>query len=83
MAIALSILALVCLAQNYTQSLIPEANDGISISNSFAYAIIGENQWSQSMFKHYFEGSAYLTLFLMVLFPIVLALETRMTKKTT
>lgn len=37
-----SITANVALAQNYAQSLIPGANDGIGISNLLAYFLIGE-----------------------------------------
>ena len=41
-----SILANVALSQNYTHSLIPEANDGIGISNFLAYFLIGEVRWT-------------------------------------
>ncbi|MBM7619690.1 carbon starvation protein CstA [Bacillus tianshenii] len=82
LAIALSILAVVALAQNYTQSLIPEANDGMGISNSVAYWIIGEERWTNEMFQSFFEKSTYLTLVLIVAYPLVLAVEARKGKKT-
>jgi hypothetical protein len=80
LAIALSILAVVSLAQNYTQSQIPEANDGISISNKMAYWIIGEDGWSQEMFKYTFEQSIHLSLILIAAYPIVLILEAKLGK---
>ncbi|WP_243503550.1 hypothetical protein [Cytobacillus oceanisediminis] len=75
LAIAVSTLAAISLAQNYTQSLIPEANDGISISNVMAYWIIGEPRWSQEIFKNFFNKSIYITLILIVSYPITLMLE--------
>lgn len=83
LAIVLSIVAVVCLAQNYTQSLIPEANDGIGISNQVAYSIIGEDGWSQDKFRDIFEKSIYLTFILIVAYPVVLIVETKLKKKVT
>jgi hypothetical protein len=77
MALGLSILAAVCLAQNYTVSLIPEANDGIGISNPVAYWIIGEDGWSQEKFRQSFERSVYFTLLLMLVYPLVVTVETK------
>ncbi|MGD6831107.1 hypothetical protein ACQCT5_03020 [Sutcliffiella halmapala] len=82
LAIALSILAVIALAQNYTQSLIPEANDGMGISNSLAYWIIGEERWTNEMFRSFFEQSTYLTLALIVAYPLVLAVEARKGRQT-
>lgn len=81
-AFAFSILAVVSLAQNYTQSLIPNANDGISVSNSLAYWIIGEDGWSQEMFKNMFEQSIYISLILIAAYPIVLVFESKLGKRT-
>lgn len=78
LAIFLSIVAVVCLAQNYTQSLIPEANDGIGISNQVAYAIIGGDGWSQDKFRDIFERSVYFTLILIVAYPVVLSVESKL-----
>jgi ethanolamine transporter EutH len=80
--IALSILAVVSLAQNYTQSLIPEANDGISITNKVAYWIIGKDGWSQEMFKNTFELSTYISLILIGAYPTVLVIESKLDKRT-
>jgi low affinity Fe/Cu permease len=80
-AIAISILAVVSLAQNYTQSLIPEANDGLGISNKMAYWIIGEEGWSQEMFKNMFEQSVYISLLLIAAYPIVLIIESKFNRK--
>lgn len=77
----LSLLAAVCLAQNYTQSLIPEVNDGIGISNQVAYWIIGEDGWTKEMFRKSFEQSVYFTLLLLVAYPLVLIVESKSIKK--
>ena len=81
LAAALAIVSGVSLSQNYTHSLIPEANDGISISNQVAYWIIGEDGWSQESFKNTFEQSVYLTLFLIAAYPLVLLIESKLAKK--
>lgn len=80
-AIALSVLGTISLSQNYTQSLIPEVNDGIGISNQIAYWIIGEGRWSLEMFQTMFELSLYITLFLIMVYPIVLVTESKLVKK--
>lgn len=81
LAAALSIVSGVSLAQNYTHSLIPKANDGISVSNQVAYWIIGEDGWSQENFKSIFEQSVYLTLLLIAAYPLVLLIESKFSKK--
>lgn len=83
LAIVLSIVAVVCLAQNYTQSLTPQANDGIGISNKVAYSIIGEDNWSQDKFRDIFEKSTYFTLILIVAYPVVLIVESNLKKRVT
>ncbi len=83
LATGLSLLAIVCLAQNYTQSLIPEANDGIGVSNQVAYLIIGEDGWSKDNFRKSFEQSVYFTLFLLAAYPLVLMVESKFIKKAT
>jgi hypothetical protein len=70
LAVGLSLLAVACLAQNYTHSLIPEANDGIGISNQVAYWIIGEDGWSQAKFRESFERSVYFTFLLLAAYPL-------------
>jgi hypothetical protein len=80
-AIALAVLSVLALSQNYTQSLIPEANDGIGISNQLAYWIIGETQWTQEMFKSFYDQSTYLALLLILLYPVVLLAETKLKKR--
>jgi hypothetical protein len=77
LATGLSLLAVVCLAQNYTQSLIPEANDGIAISNQIAYLIIGEDGWSHDLFLRTFKQSIYFTLILFVTYPLILVAESK------
>ncbi|CDN45779.1 MULTISPECIES: hypothetical protein [unclassified Paenibacillus] len=83
LAVVLSIVAAGCLAQNYTQSLIPEANDGIGSSNLVAYSIIGEDGWSQEKFRDIFEKSISFTLSLIAAYPVVLIVESKLKKKVT
>ena len=75
--ILLSVVANICLAQNYTQSLIPEVNDGIGISNFVANWILGEDNWSTDTFKAYFENSIIITLVLIGLLVISLLFRKR------
>jgi glucan phosphoethanolaminetransferase (alkaline phosphatase superfamily) len=69
LAIIISIVAVAMLAQNYTQSLIPEANDGVSVSNFVAYLVIGEDGWSTAVFREAFEASLGVTILLILLYP--------------
>jgi len=78
LAILLSIVAVICLAQNYTQSLIPEANDGIGVSNQVAYWIVGEDGWSIESFRHLFMNSIYFTLVIVLSYPLVVAVEKKL-----
>ena len=82
LAIALSLAAAVSLGQNYTASLIPGVNDGIGISNRFAYWIIGEGQWSVGRFRTMFEWSIAAVLLLIAAYPLVAAAEARLARQT-
>lgn len=81
MAVALSIIITSSLGQNYTQSLIPEANDGIGVSNIIAYWIIGNDGWSQQLFRNLFETSLYISLVLIVAYPITFIFEAKLQKR--
>ena len=70
-----SIITNVALAQNYTQSLIPEANDGLSISNQLSYMIIGEDRWSHELFESTYNTSTILSILLIVVYLLTLVLE--------
>lgn len=70
-----SIVANVALSQNYTQSLIPEANDGIGISNSLAYLLIGEDRWSHELFRSTYNHSTTITILLLIAYSLILVLE--------
>jgi hypothetical protein len=70
-----SILANVALAQNYTQSLIPEANDGLGISNWLAYFLIGEDRWSQEKFLSSYNFSTNFAMVLLFSYSNVLIIE--------
>lgn len=58
----LSIIANISLAQNYTNSLISNANDRISVSNKISYWIITDHDWgmtwSVELFKKFYEISS-------------------------
>lgn len=68
-----SILVNVALAQNYTQSLIAEANDGLGISNNLAYFLIGEDRWSQ--FQSSYNFSTNVTIVLLISYSLILISE--------
>jgi len=70
-----SILANVALAQNYTQSLIPEANDGLGISNWLAYFLIGEDRWSQEKFLSSYNFSTNFAVVLLITYGVILIIE--------
>ena len=61
--IFISLISTVCLGVNFVASAIPSLNDGIGIHNFIAYWIIGENNWSISLFNNYFIKSIYISLF--------------------
>ena len=70
-----SILANVALAQNYTHSLIPEANDGIGISNRLAYFIIGDDRWSPELFRSTYNFSTTVAVVLLIVYIFAQVLE--------
>jgi hypothetical protein len=80
-AIGLSLIAAVCLAQNYSQSLIPGIQDGIAISNMVSYWIIGEDGWSQELFKQWFVGFTIISILFTIAYPIVLTVESKAGRK--
>jgi hypothetical protein len=67
-----SILSNIALAQNYTQSVIPEANDGIGISNSLAYFLISEDRWSIELFQSAYNFSTAISNVLLLFYMITL-----------
>ncbi|MVO99741.1 hypothetical protein EDM21_09390 [Paenibacillus sp. N10] len=75
MLIICSLLSNISLSQNYMKSLIPEANDGIGISNRISYWIIGEGNWSQERFKMLYEQSVLITIILLLTYVFTLVFE--------
>lgn len=75
-----SMLATVCLAQNYTASLIPGMQDGISISNTLAYYLIGEDGWSQEKFRTAFQYAVVSSILCLMLYIAASVQDSR--KKT-
>jgi hypothetical protein len=72
--IAFAILSSVALGQNYSVSLIPEANDGIGISNFLATFLLPEDGWTKEMFLSKFElylGISFAIIFLYFILVIV------------
>ncbi len=75
-AVLLSLVANVSLAQNYSSSLIP-GTEGIGISNFLAEIIIVSDMWSTDLFRSYFENSLFITLILILLLMISLVFKKR------
>lgn len=76
-----SIITNVALAQNYTQSLIPEANDGLGISNLLAYMVIGEDRWSHELFQSTYNLSTILSMVLLIVYVFTLIIENFLKEK--
>ena len=76
-----SIVANTSLAQNFNQSLIRGANDGIGISNKIAYWIITDDNWGQTwsveLFKNFYEISLTVLILVVIMFVASIAIETR------
>ncbi|SFF34777.1 hypothetical protein SAMN04487969_12844 [Paenibacillus algorifonticola] len=81
-SVILTLIAAICLSQNYLYSLIPSFEDGIAISNFIAYWIIGDDGWSVRLFQQYSEGSILLAIGLLVFYIIVLSVELAVGRKT-
>lgn len=79
--LGISLVSSICLAQNYTQSLVPGINDGIGVSNSLAHLIIGERQWSTQLFRSYFDVSVYITLIILLLLTASVIIESMKYRK--
>ena len=75
--IAFAILSSVALGQNYTVSLIPEANDGIAISNFLAKFLLPGDSWSVEMFLSRFELYLGISIALILLYFIFVVIERR------
>ena len=78
-----SIVANVALAQNYTQSLIPEANDGMGISNPLAYFLISDDRWSPELFRSAYNISTTITILFLIIYSLALVLEKVYMRKET
>lgn len=75
--IAFAILSSVALGQNYTVSLIPEANDGIAISNFLAQFLLPGDYWTKEMFLSRFELYLGISIALILLYFIFVVVESR------
>lgn len=75
-----SILSMISLLDNYVSSRV-ENQDGISISNQLAYLYIGEDGWSQELFRSAFENALLVTGILVTLYFLVLIIEIGIFKK--
>lgn len=89
-AISISILVLlqlsfignIALLDNYLHNLIPNINDGIGISNPIAYLMIGEDNRTVELFRHYFEMSLYISVILIVMFLCSVTYEAIIARRT-
>jgi len=81
-----SIAANISLAQNYNQSLIPGANDGIGISNQIAYWIITDKNWGQNwsveLFKNFYDISSIVLILAIIIFVASVGIETRLKRSS-
>ena len=77
--IAFAILSSVALGQNYTESLIPEANDGIGISNFLAKFLLPDDYWTKEMFLSKFELYLGISIALILLYFMFVIVEKRKT----
>lgn len=77
--IAFAILSSIALSQNYTVSLIPEANDGIGISNFLAAFLLPQDGWSTEMFLSKFELYLGISIALIILYFVFVIVEKRRT----
>lgn len=81
LAFFITVAAAACLSQNYTQSQIPGANDGIGRSHPIAYWIIGEDGWTAEKFRRSFERAISFAFLLIAAYPVVLVMESKFEKK--
>lgn len=72
-----SILANIALAQNYTQSLISEVNDGIGISNFLAAFLLPDDYWTKALFLSRFEISLVISLVLVIIYFVLTVIENK------
>ncbi|MDF2066489.1 hypothetical protein [Bacillus sp. Cr_A10] len=70
-----SILSNVALSQNYTQSLLSEANDGIGVSNFLSSFILPDDYWSQELFHSSYELTTNLSLLLLIVYILTIVVE--------
>ena len=73
--IAFAILSCVALGQNYTVSLISEANDGIGISNFLAKFLLPSEGWTKELFLSKFELYLGISIVLIILYFIFVIVE--------
>jgi hypothetical protein len=78
LAILLCLLANISLAENVATNLLPQQNDGYSISSGVATWILGDDGGTLEGFKDAFSVSIYITLFLIGLYVFISVLETRL-----
>lgn len=81
MLIILNVIASICLLENIVQNQNPVLNDGIGITNSLAYLIIGEDGWSHELFKSAFDQSIFMTKILLAVYLILLITEEKWPRK--
>ena len=73
--LGLGALAAVDLGCNFFFSLIPEANDGITLRSFLGPLLFGDDYWSRKAFFDAFSGSLYLTVFFIFVNILILFLR--------
>ncbi|MDO6355761.1 hypothetical protein Q3V94_11915 [Caloramator sp. CAR-1] len=69
--ILLCIIAAICLGVNFVAAAIPSLNDGIAIHSFLARLIIGDDRWSVQLFKAYFDGAVYVSIFWILVYSLL------------
>lgn len=70
-----SIIITIDLGINYVASAVPSLNDGIGIHTAWAYWIIGEDGWSVSAFKSYFDKAGMVSTALLIVYSVLKIVE--------
>ena len=73
--ISFAILSSVALGQNYTNSLIPEVNGGIGISNFLAALLLPADGWTKEIFLSKFELYLGISIAFILLYFVFVIVE--------
>jgi hypothetical protein len=77
LAIVASLLANISLAENISNNLLPERNDGYAISTGIATWILGDDGGLMDRFKQAYVTSMNMTVFLVLSYVVVAIIESK------